>query len=495
MPNAKKIEVGGTEYSVKDQGARDSIGSMQTDISGIQKNNTFTKQAMDDQIDDMPTRIVDTSVTMQSGEQFVYATGFDAGDIAKVHVSVDAVDGYAWGIQLFQYQGGPVLRNVSNTGEDTVLVKIANQEHVVGVRLLVTDYNEKTFDVTVDKSPENGMQIRKIVDQTLDITTPDEVLFDQLVTMERGEKYKYCDGLAEGDSIHVHIDWNRGSTGAWSIQTFADMQSQSYMRNIANGGKSDIYVKMQEGETVLAIRMLNTSTQGVVVDFDIKIVKLGASRFRQSWLCGKKINWLGDSIVAEADFDEMVCNYLMMVEQDYGINGSTIAVDPSETDSRSAMVLRYSNMDDDADVIAVSGGTNDFQYSWCPIGTIESTTNTTFYGALKNLCEGLINKYPDKVIFFTTPIKRAQPFEGDTPTDPFSTNEYGKTLKDYRDIIIEVCGYYSIPVLDLWAESMLNPHITSQQVLFTDLTHPNERGKAIMARRVTGWLLQLGQNI
>ena len=224
-----------------------------------------------------------------------------------------------------------------------------------------------------------------------------------------------------------------------------------------------------------------------------------------SYYVGQKINWIGDSIVAGNDFDEYVTSALGLIETDYGIGGSTIALKADGTDGRNALCARYAEMTNDADIIAVSCGTNDFEYAWSPIGDINSTENTTFYGALKTLCEGLLTKYPQKLIFFTTPIKRAQAFESGNggeytedgvATTPFSKNKYGKTLMDYADIIKEVCGYYSIPVLDLNRESLLNPHLTAQQSLFDSVgTHPNATGQAIMARRVTGWLMQLGHAV
>ena len=225
------------------------------------------------------------------------------------------------------------------------------------------------------------------------------------------------------------------------------------------------------------------------------------------WCYGKKINWIGDSIVDGQDFDEEVCSALGLIKAtEYGINGSTIALKADGTDGRNALCVRYANMSNDADIVAVSCGTNDFEYAWCPIGTIDDpddgTSNNTFYGALKTLCKGLIDKYPQKVIFFTTPIKRGKAFangDGGTytpdgvPTTPFSKNKYGLTLGDYADIIKEVCGYYSIPVLDMYRESLLNPHLSSQAGMFDDvLTHPNATGQKIMARRVAGWLTQLG---
>lgn len=256
-------------------------------------------------------------------------------------------------------------------------------------------------------------------------------------------------------------------------------------------------------------------------EYDNSVVIPGLKTDHDVWCYGKTINWIGDSIVDGPDFDEYVCSALNLTKLttdgvDGGINGSTIALNANGTNGRHALCLRYSNMPDDADIIAVSCGTNDFEYAWCPIGTIESTENTTFYGALKTLCEGLITKYPHSVIFFTTPIKRMQPFvDGDggeytadyVDTTPFSKNKYGKTLGDYADIIKEVCGLYSIPVLDMYRESLLNPHITAQQDCYTReqntayetsfyfYTHPNVTGQKIMARRVAGWLTQLGYTI
>ena len=63
-------------------------------------------------------------------------------------------------------------------------------------------------------------------------------------------------------------------------------------------------------------------------------------------------------------------------------------------------------MTDDAEIIIVAAGTNDWNYAWTPLGDMASRTNYTFYGALHNLCIGLLNKYIGKTIIFMTPIKR-----------------------------------------------------------------------------------------
>lgn len=119
-----------------------------------------------------------------------------------------------------------------------------------------------------------------------------------------------------------------------------------------------------------------------------------------------------------------------------------------------------------------------------------SENNETFYNALHKTMRYLLNTYKNKDIIFTTPIKRVQTDEAWWECRyPEDANTYGKTLKDYRDAIIEVCGYYSIPCIDLYALSGLNPHIDPS--LFADAdkaVHPNEAGHERIASLVIGYL-------
>lgn len=293
---------------------------------------------------------------------------------------------------------------------------------------------------------------------------------------------------------------NKGRNGAWYDQ------SKTYISSI---GGTQIQSGVTAPTNAAYLRFtINKTSDGISDPFnlyladvnefkeEVKIENLTASKVLP-WCYGLKANWIGDSIVAGDDFDEYVTAALGIVETDYGINGSTIGLNSDGTNGRNAICLRYTEMSNDADIIIVSAGTNDFQYSWGTFGDITSTDNTSFYGALKTLCEGLIAKYPTKTICFTTPIKRAQPFDGETElTNNFSENANGKTLRDYSEAIKEVCSYYSIPVLDMWSESGLNPGLPAQLGLFDNYhTHPLATAQKIMAKRVCGWLTQLGYNI
>lgn len=181
--------------------------------------------------------------------------------------------------------------------------------------------------------------------------------------------------------------------------------------------------------------------------------------------------------------------------QVYYWNGSSLST--STRKLRTPVSQRYALVGDDADVIVVAAGTNDFQYNWTSVGSMSDRTPDTFYGAMHTICLGLLDKFFGKAIIFATPIKRAQTVQ-DTDADteahkggsyglPDSENLFGETLGDYAEIIKEVCRYYSIPVVDLYAASMLNPSIASQSSLFDSWkTHPFQQGHDIIARYFIG---------
>ena len=122
---------------------------------------------------------------------------------------------------------------------------------------------------------------------------------------------------------------------------------------------------------------------------------------------------------------------------------------------------------------------------------IERISKSTFCGAIHTICRKLLNAYKgkNKDFVFVTPIKRYQTNSWDCKY-PEDKNGKGKTLKDHVDAIIEICGYYSIPVVDLYRISGLNPHIDTSLFADTDgkAVHPNLEGHKRMASFVTAFL-------
>ena len=209
-------------------------------------------------------------------------------------------------------------------------------------------------------------------------------------------------------------------------------------------------------------------------------------------LKGKKINFLGDSItqgVGTACEAEIYLNIIKEKEglaeaRNYGISGTRLAVQNGPEDWGPAYSVRYTEMEDDADVVVVFGGTNDFGHGNAPIGEFSDRVDTTYYGACHILMEGLINKYPAATIVFMTPLHRL------TEDEPSAGN--GLPLKRYVDIIREVAEYYSIPVLDLYAVSGIQPRVDVVRERYCpDGLHPNGEGHKLIASRLTGFLKSL----
>ena len=208
-------------------------------------------------------------------------------------------------------------------------------------------------------------------------------------------------------------------------------------------------------------------------------------------LKGKTINFLGDSITAGSGASN---KKLCFVEQfkkitkikkvnNYGIGGTRIArvtVPSAHADWDKDFVGRFTEMDRNADIVVVFGGTNDYGHGDARLGTFESRDVHTFYGACHTLMCGLTEMYVGKTVVFMTPLHRE---------NEFTKDKNGHILKEYVKVIKEVAEYYSIPVLDLYAMSGIQPEIpVVKERLMPDGLHPNDAGHLILAEKVKGFL-------
>lgn len=213
---------------------------------------------------------------------------------------------------------------------------------------------------------------------------------------------------------------------------------------------------------------------------------------------GKKINFLGDSITEGHGTSCVEKNYVSVfgrlsgaTVRNYGIGGTRIARQKLKSECERHdldFVQRADEMDSDADIVVVFGGTNDHGHGDAPFGSFDNMDVYTFYGAVRTLCEKLITKYPDATIVFMTPLHRDE--------ESKITKKHGvdtaTNLKDYVDIIKEVAMYYSLPVLDLYACSGLQPAVdVIREKYMPDGLHPSDAGAEIIAKRLLGFLKAL----
>jgi len=210
-------------------------------------------------------------------------------------------------------------------------------------------------------------------------------------------------------------------------------------------------------------------------------------------LQGLKINFLGDSITeghgcssVEKQFTSLIAERYGAISRCYGIGGTRLArqTKPSENPRHDLdFPSRVAEMDPDADLIVVFGGTNDFGHGDAPFGNFSDHTADTFCGATHELFTALLNKYPEATIMVMTPLHRASE---NTP------NMHGKVLKEYVDVIRQAAEYYSLPVLDLFAVSGIQPAVPVMMEKFMpDGLHPNDAGHVILTNKIAKFIESL----
>lgn len=215
-------------------------------------------------------------------------------------------------------------------------------------------------------------------------------------------------------------------------------------------------------------------------------------------LKNKKVLFLGDSITQGVGVSSPNKCYVSVFGKisgaevkNYGISGTRIAKQSKISigkDCDRDFMSRVDDMDPEADVIVVFGGTNDFGHGDSTIGEFNSRDECTFYGALHILCTSLINKYPKAEIVFMTPLHRV--------SEDDEINEIGLKhevlLSGYVDIIKEVAGYYGLPVLDLFNTSGIQPKVDIiKKIYMPDGLHPSDDGAEKIAKRLYSFLLSV----
>lgn len=215
---------------------------------------------------------------------------------------------------------------------------------------------------------------------------------------------------------------------------------------------------------------------------------------------GKKVNFLGDSITEGAGtsapdkkFSEILLrDYHLAASRNYGIGGTRIARQtapaPEGIPWNHDFCMRVDEMDSDADIVVIFGGTNDFGHGDAPVGVMTDRTPETFCGAVHYLFEHAITRYPEALIVVVTPLHRHNEDNpcGDWKTEPVAV------LKEYVDIIRATAEEYSLPVLDLYRVSGLQPKVSAiRERYMPDGLHPNDAGHILLSSRIAHFIESL----
>ena len=213
-----------------------------------------------------------------------------------------------------------------------------------------------------------------------------------------------------------------------------------------------------------------------------------------------KIAFLGDSITHGSGTTDESRRFTNLLQAEtgieclnYGIGGTRIARQHTPSDNPvydQDFVSRVPELDETADMVFVFGGTNDYGHGDAPLGTMADRTPETFYGALHCLYAALVERFPGKPVVVMTPLHR---LNENNPAGEHGKSVPTTSLKGYVEIIREVAEYYSLPVLDLYARSGLQPAVPVIREKFVpDGLHPNDAGLVLLKDMICAFIKTLG---
>ncbi len=202
---------------------------------------------------------------------------------------------------------------------------------------------------------------------------------------------------------------------------------------------------------------------------------------------GDSITNLGDGRITYADL--LGSESFPLTVQNVGRSGSTI----SKQSEDGSFLDRYPAIDDDADIILVFGGTNDYGHSENPAPLEDPAGDPrsphSFRGAFALLMDGLRERYPKALLCYLPPIPRNDVWwsqNKDHPLNVGGRNIYGCTLDQYRETAVSICRERGIPVIDASSLTQLDP---ADPVLgpkyYWDGLHLNDAGAALLAAFLT----------
>ena len=175
-----------------------------------------------------------------------------------------------------------------------------------------------------------------------------------------------------------------------------------------------------------------------------------------------------------------------------GISGSTMAITKEYLEDKESYSIdyrspfsyqRYLNVPLDSDYITIWFGINDTVHT--NLGTINDTTNETYYGAWNVVLTYLITNAPNaKIGLFVT---------------------HGGNL-NYRNAVRELAKKYGLSVFDIMGDEKLpylhsresdlpqvdsNIHTIRRNTWWADGSHPNSEGYKFMSTIIENWLRSL----
>ena len=208
------------------------------------------------------------------------------------------------------------------------------------------------------------------------------------------------------------------------------------------------------------------------------------------------ILFLGDSITEgvgasapDKKYTDLVGARLGCRVVNYGISGTRIGRQKHTSDRTIRDIdfrTRVNLMEDDADVVFVFGGTNDYGHGTLHLGDPEQFKADTFCSQLQLLIKELLQKYDRDKLCFILPLRRF--FEEPLACKGDGVNELGASLGEYVDAMRKIISVYKIDYIDLYKNGFPKPLTDKGDEYTKDGLHPNDRGHEFIASCICDYI-------
>ena len=220
-------------------------------------------------------------------------------------------------------------------------------------------------------------------------------------------------------------------------------------------------------------------------------------------LKGKIAAFLGDSITEGAGLKtDPECRYDKILEREcslakiynHGLGGTRIAHQTIPTYVCPKNDLNFCGrahlIEDDADLIVVFGGINDYLFGDAPFGELGDTTHDTFCGAVYYLMDFLRKRHPCATVVFMTPTHSSFKGYNDLLPSPSEKKKpCAKPVLGYVEAIKDTAKLFDIPVLDLYHDFGIDASRESDRREYApDGLHLNEKGHIALAAKLREFL-------
>lgn len=191
----------------------------------------------------------------------------------------------------------------------------------------------------------------------------------------------------------------------------------------------------------------------------------------------KKIVIYGDSISTrnhgEGGYEGALGKAFQAETVNYAAGSSGLSL--ATPDNAASILSNPQNIPEDADVILMWHGTNDW-YWGCPVGSIQDQSAETFYGAIQTAVGCIRKAAPHAVFVWVTPIFRLEKPDGMTEEGmAYETkNKAGFTMETYYEALVRASMYHGFPVIDM--RRLCGIHEGNQKLYLEDRVHPNRAG-------------------